>query len=112
MMLLTPTGYNIIGASVGHEKTSVIANNLPNIRYVLDNNILRSKIDRSLVSVYANVKSLSLNFKTQAAVDAIELKAFILQPDKWRDGASVAGLIRNDFTNLTLKRRTKNAQRH
>jgi hypothetical protein len=51
-----PTGYNIIGASVGHEKTSVIANNLPNIRYVLDNNILRSKIDRSLVSVYANVK--------------------------------------------------------
>jgi TonB-linked SusC/RagA family outer membrane protein len=99
----TPTGYNIIGASVGQgQNFSVIANNLPNIRYVLDNNILRSKIDRSLVSVYANVKiTPSLNFKTQAAVDAIGTEGFLYYNPINGDGAGVAGLIRNDFTNLT-----------
>lgn len=54
-----PTGYNISGPSVGQgENFSIIANNIPNIRYVLDNNILRSKIDRTLASLYTNIKFL------------------------------------------------------
>jgi TonB-linked SusC/RagA family outer membrane protein len=98
-----PTGYNIAAGSVGQgENFSVIANNIPNIRYVLDNNILRSKIDRSLVSIYANTKiTNSLNFKTQASVDAIGTEGFLYYNPINGDGAGVSGLIRNDFTNLT-----------
>ncbi|MES2853365.1 MAG: TonB-dependent receptor [Bacteroidota bacterium] len=98
-----PTGYNIAGASVGQgENLSVIGNNLPNIVYVLDNNIYRSKIDRSLVSLFADFKILpSLNFKTQGSVDAIGTEGFQYLNPINGDGAGVAGLVRNNFTNLT-----------
>ena len=98
-----PTGYNISGPSVGQaENFSIIANNIPNIRYVLDNNVLRSKIDRTLASVYANFRlSNSLNFKTQASVDAIGTEGFTYLNPINGDGVGVAGLIRNDFSNLT-----------
>ncbi|MFV8368186.1 SusC/RagA family TonB-linked outer membrane protein [Flavobacterium sp. LB2R40] len=99
----TPTGYNIAGASVGQgENLSVIGNNLPNIVYVLDNNIYRSKVDRSLVSLFADFKILpSLNFKTQGSVDAIGTEGFQYLNPINGDGAGVAGSVRNNFTNLT-----------
>lgn len=98
-----PTGYNITAGSVGQgENFSVIANNLPNIRYVLDNNVLRSKIDRTLVSVYADSKiTKDLSFKTLGSVDAIGTEGFQYLNPINGDGAGVAGSIRNDFSNLT-----------
>lgn len=98
-----PTGYNIAGGSVGQgENLSVIGNNLPNIVYVLDNNIYRSKVDRSLVSLFADFKILpTLNFKTQGSVDAIGTEGFQYLNPINGDGAGVAGLVRNNFTNFT-----------
>ena len=98
-----PTGYNISGPSVGQgENFSIIANNIPNIRYVLDNNVLRSKIDRTLASLYANIKfSNSINFKTQASIDAIGTEGFQYLNPINGDGVGLAGVIRNDFSNLT-----------
>jgi TonB-linked SusC/RagA family outer membrane protein len=98
-----PTGYNITAGSVGQgENFSVIANNIPNIRYVLDNNVLRSKIDRTLASVYADFKiTKSLNYKAQGSVDAIGTEGFLYYNPVNGDGAGVSGLIRNDFSNLT-----------
>jgi len=98
-----PTGYNITGSTVGQgQNLSVIANNLPNIVYVLDNNIYKSKIDRSLVSLFADFKiTPSLSFKTQGSVDAIGTEGFNYLNPINGDGASIAGAVRNNFTNLT-----------
>ena len=98
-----PTGYNITGSTVGQgQNLSVIANNLPNIVYVLDHNIYRSKVDRSLVSLFADFKiAPSLRFKTQGSVDAIGTEGFNYLNPVNGDGASVAGAVRNNFMNLT-----------
>ena len=98
-----PTGYNITGSTVGQgENLSVIANNLPNIVYVLDNNIYKSKIDRSLVSLFADFKiTPSLSYKTQGSVDAIGTEGFNYLNPINGDGASIAGAVRNNFQNLT-----------
>jgi TonB-linked SusC/RagA family outer membrane protein len=98
-----PTGYNVTGSTVGQaENLSVIQNNLPNIVYVLDHNIYRSKVDRSLVSLFADFKILpSLNFKTQGSVDAIGTEGFNYLNPINGDGASVKGAVRNSFANLT-----------
>jgi TonB-linked SusC/RagA family outer membrane protein len=97
------TGYNIAGGSVGRaENLSVIGNNIPNIVYVLDNNIYRSKVDRSLVSLFANFKlSSSLSLKTQGSVDAIGTEGFQYLNPLNGDGAGVAGSVRNNFLNQT-----------
>jgi TonB-linked SusC/RagA family outer membrane protein len=98
-----PTGYNILGGSVGQgENLSVIGNNYSNIVYVLDHNRLRSKVDRSIVSIFADFKILpGLNFKTQGSVDAIGTEGFQYLNPINGDGSGVAGSVRNSFVNLT-----------
>ena len=99
-----PTGYNIdninrqlVGPGVN---TTTIDDNLPNIIYVLDNNIYRSKLMRTLGSVHAMANILpNLNFRTQFGVDMSNTEGLLYWNPIHGDGATVNGRIYNTQTN-------------
>ncbi|MDP2855783.1 MAG: SusC/RagA family TonB-linked outer membrane protein, partial [bacterium] len=98
-----PTGYNIdtnpdyVGRWNNNES---IGDNLPNIVYVIDNNVFYSRILRTIGSVYAQTNILpSLNFKTQIGIDGSKTDGFLYYNAIHGDGKSVNGRVQNNFTN-------------
>lgn len=101
-----PTGYNIDDINtqyVGRGKNlQQIDDNLPNIRYTLDNNVYSSKTMGVVASGYlsANITK-DLNFRTQIGVDTKGTEGFRYWNPLHGDGQSVNGRINNNFANLS-----------
>lgn len=99
-----PFGYNIgqVGSNtmVGKgENAEYIANNLPNIRYVLDHNKNTSKITRIIGNVYADLKMAPyLNFRVQASTDNSENEGFLYWDPFHGDGRGSNGRVQNNTT--------------
>lgn len=99
-----PTGYNIDDANpaiVGRGKNlQGIDDNLPNIRYTLDNNVLSSKIMGVMASGYAMFTIADgLTFKTQIGVDIKGTEGFLYYNPYHGDGRGSNGSIQNSQTN-------------
>ena len=99
-----PTGYNIDDANtdwVGRWNNSgSIGDNLPNIMYVIDNNVFYSKVLRTIGSVYAQVKILpTLTFKTQLGIDGSKTDGFLYYSATHGDGKGSNGRVQNNFSN-------------
>jgi TonB-linked SusC/RagA family outer membrane protein len=110
---LHPTGYNIddiaypapisatgdpnvVGRWNNIEKES---DNIPNIRYVLDNNVFNSIIYRVLGTAYAQINILkSLNFKTQIGLDNSLGEGFQYYNPVHGDGRGPNGRVGNNYT--------------
>lgn len=96
-----PFGYNIAiqGANtiVGRgENTEFIANNLPNIRYVLDNNIQRTSTNRIIASGYGEFSILSwLSLRSQVSADRSDASGLLFWDPFHGDGVSTKGRIQN-----------------
>jgi TonB-dependent starch-binding outer membrane protein SusC len=100
------TGYNIDNTNrqlVGRwNNTHTIDDNLPNIRYTLDNNVYGSKVNRATMSTYGMINILpSLNFRTQIGADVSMTEGHLYWNPLHGDGASVSGRIYNDQSNYT-----------
>lgn len=101
-----PEGYNIatVGTNtmVGRwQNNEYIANNLPNIMYVLDRNKLESKITRIIGNIYADFKLLPfLNYRAQASVDRSENEGLLYWNSFHGDGRGSNGRIQNNTTKL------------
>lgn len=103
---LHPTGYNIDlldPRSVGRGlNTTVVENNLPNIIYVLDNNVIDSKVNRTIANIFADVAILpNLKYKAQASVDQGLTEGFLYYNPLHGDGQGSGGIIRNNYLNAT-----------
>ncbi len=98
-----PTGYNIDTNPdyVGRwNNVQSIGDNLPNIVYVIDNNIYYSRILRTIGNIYAQVNIMpSLNFKTQISIDGSKTDGFLYWNAVHGDGKSVNGRVQNNFSN-------------
>ncbi|WP_281637350.1 SusC/RagA family TonB-linked outer membrane protein [Flavobacterium marginilacus] len=97
-----PTGYNLdlVNNRVGQWDNKIaIANNLPNIVYIMDKNKYSSKITRILASAFANAKiTKDLNFKVQGSIDNSINKGFQYLNPLNGDGFSNKGYVYNDDT--------------
>lgn len=91
------TGYNVSGKSLGKgSNKDEIDNSIPNIIWVLDNNVYKNSNTRVLGGGYAEVKLLDgLTFKTQANVDYSMVEGYIYWNPDSGDGYSYGGLIDN-----------------
>ncbi len=101
-----PTGYNIDDLNTNYagrgQNLQQVDDNLPNIRYTLDNNVFSSKTMGVLASFYASANiTPDLNFRTQMGVDTKGTEGFRYWNPFHGDGQSVNGRINNNFTNLT-----------
>jgi TonB-linked SusC/RagA family outer membrane protein len=98
-----PTGYNIEeGANlVGKwNNLSTIDDNLPNIVYVIDNNVNDSKVNRATIGTFGIVNILpSLVFQTRFGADITMTEGLMYWDPAHGDGASVLGRIYNTQTN-------------
>lgn len=99
-----PTGYNIdlLNPSlVGRwNNTATIDDNLPNVRYVLDNNKNNSLVNRGTIGTYATVNILpSLVFQTNLGIDITMTEGLLYWNPLHGDGLSVNGRIYNTQTN-------------
>ena len=96
-----PQGYNVAisGANtiVGRgQNTEFIANNLPNIRYVLDKNIQNTTNNRILANVYGEIALKPwLNFRTQVSFDQSNANGLRFWDPFHGDGVSTRGRIEN-----------------
>ena len=103
-----PFGYNIDiegnNTIVGKwQNTQYIANNLPNIVYVMNTNRYESKVLRILGDVYADVKILPyLNYRLQASIDRSQNEGFQYLNAFHGDGRGSNGRIMN--SNSTYER--------
>ena len=101
-----PFGYNIatVGTNtmVGRwQNAEYIANNLPNIVYVLNTNKLESKVTRIIGDIYADFKILPyLNFRAQGSVDRSDNEGLLYWNAFHGDGRSTNGRIQNNSTKL------------
>jgi len=98
-----PTGYNIDilnPAIVGRgQNLQGIDDNLPNIRYTLDNNVQTSKIMGVMASIYGLVTITDgLTLKTQLGVDSKGTTGFLYYNPLHGDGRGSNGIVQNDFT--------------
>ena len=100
-----PTGYNINLATgnVGQgTNTDPVGDNISNIAYVLDFNKFQSKIQRSIVNVFASAELYKgLNYKFQASVDNPITGGFLYYNPIHGDGRGSNGRLQNDNTDLT-----------
>ncbi|MGQ9621436.1 MAG: SusC/RagA family TonB-linked outer membrane protein, partial [Bacteroidales bacterium] len=99
-----PTGYNIdlINSSwVGRwNNLESIGDNLPNIVYVIDHNVFKSRVLRTIGNVYAQFRILPfLTFKTQLGIDGSKTDGFLYYNPYHGDGQSVNGRVQNNFSN-------------
>lgn len=99
-----PTGYNIDFDSpqlVGKwNNLQTIDDNLPNIMYVLDNNIFSSKVNRATANAYGMVNILpSLIFQTRVGADLSIAEGLLYYNPIHGDGSSVNGRVHNNMTN-------------
>ncbi|MGE5355553.1 MAG: SusC/RagA family TonB-linked outer membrane protein [Deltaproteobacteria bacterium] len=100
-----PTGYNIdliTPSLVGrYNNATTIGDNLPNIVYVIDNNVYQDKVLRTLASTYANINLLpSLVLRTQFSVDKLGTEGLLYWNPLHGDGQSVNGRVQNGFQNI------------
>ena len=98
-----PTGYNIDDANpaiVGRgQNLQGIDDNLPNIRYTLDNNVLSSKIMGVTASTYGLLTIIDgLTLKTQLGADIKGTTGFLYYNPLHGDGRGSNGIIQNDQT--------------
>ncbi|HPE75686.1 MAG TPA: TonB-dependent receptor [Draconibacterium sp.] len=101
-----PTGYNIDDLNTNYagrgQNLQQVDDNLPNIRYTLDNNKYTSKTMGVLASFYASANiTPDLNFRTQMGVDTRGTEGFRYWNPFHGDGQSVNGRINNNFANRT-----------
>jgi TonB-linked SusC/RagA family outer membrane protein len=96
-----PQGYNVAiqGANtiVGRgQNTAFIANNLPNIRYVLDKNIQNTLTNRILANAFGEVAIKPwLNFRTQVSFDQSNASGLRYWDPFHGDGVSTKGRVEN-----------------
>lgn len=96
-----PQGYNVAiqGANtiVGRgQNTAFIANNLPNIRYVLDKNIQNTLTNRILANAFGEVAIKPwLNFRTQVSFDQSNASGLRFWDPFHGDGVSTKGRVEN-----------------
>ena len=101
-----PTGYNIDLLDprvVGRWKNNdVIGDNLPNIVYVLDHNVYKSAVNRTIANVFADVTILpNLKYKAQASVDQGLTDGLLYWNATHGDGNGSNGRVQNNFLNQT-----------
>lgn len=101
-----PTGYNIDDLNTNYvgrgQNLQQVDDNLPNIRYTLDNNVFNSKTMGVLANFYVMAEiTPDLNFRTQLGVDTRGTEGFRYWNPFHGDGQSVNGRINNNFANRT-----------
>ncbi|MBF7092518.1 TonB-dependent receptor [Flavobacterium sp. ALJ2] len=102
-----PTGYNLTlpleRNTVGKwDNNDIVGDNISNIVYALNNNVYKSKTQRTLASIYANAKITSdLSYKLQVSSDNAITNGFQYWNPVHGDGASRNGYLYNDVTDLT-----------
>lgn len=96
-----PFGYNIqfqgTNTIVGRgDNNEFIANNLTNIRYVLDNNIYRTATNRLIGSGYAEYEFTPwLSLRTQVSIDRSDASGLLYWNPFHGDGVSTKGRVEN-----------------
>ncbi|MFC4211885.1 SusC/RagA family TonB-linked outer membrane protein [Pedobacter lithocola] len=97
-----PTGYNItpdrraLGAGAN---LIPISDNIPNIMFVLENNVRKSQTYRLLGSTYLEANILpGLKFKTQLGVDGSYVDDFVFTDPRAGDGLSANGSISQAYS--------------
>ncbi|MGB4841050.1 MAG: TonB-dependent receptor [Saprospiraceae bacterium] len=99
-----PTGYNLSsnGQWVGQwDNTDPVGDNISNIAYVLDNNVLRSKIKRTLANIFVSADIIKgLNYRMQASVDNPNTTGFLYYNPVHGDGSGVNGRLQNRTDDL------------
>lgn len=99
-----PTGYNLtlpLGTNtVGRwDNTDPVGDNITNIVYVLDHNKYYSKVNRTLLNVFANAKITSdLSYRLQVSADNSITTGFQYWNPIHGDGRSRNGYLYNDST--------------
>lgn len=98
-----PTGYNIDATDprvVGRWQNTLLAgDNITNIVYALNNNKMRSSVNRLIGSLYSDIRLYPfLNYRFQVSVDQSQTKGFIYWNPVHGDGRGSNGYIRNDFS--------------
>ncbi|WP_246000714.1 SusC/RagA family TonB-linked outer membrane protein [Pontibacter diazotrophicus] len=98
-----PTGYNIDEVnprSLGRgPNTATIANGIPNIRFVLDNNLRRSTSYRGLGNAYLDFKIIdNLRFKTLLGADLSMTEDFLYNDPRHGDGQGSNGTLSQAYT--------------
>lgn len=101
-----PTGYNIDEENprtLGRGANSIeLANGIPNIRFVLDNDRRESYSWRLLGNVYADVNlAKGLTFRTQLGIDGNYVDDLLFQDPRHGDGFSANGRIAQAYSPLT-----------
>jgi len=96
------TGYNISAdrRSLGPgANLSPISDNIPNIRFVLDNNVRQSQTIRLIGSTYLEAKIFDgLKFKTQMGIDGSYIEDFVYTDPRHGDGFSSNGSMSQAYS--------------
>lgn len=97
------TGYNIDASdrrSLGRGGNSItISDGIPNIRFVLDNNIRKALTYRALGGAFLNFSlAPGLKFKTQFGIDASFVDDFLYQDPRHGDGFSANGILSQSYS--------------
>lgn len=99
-----PTGYNLSSDNsvVGQwDNTDPVGDNISNIVYVLDHNKFESKINRTLVNVFASIDFMEdLNLRFQASSDNPLTSGFLYYNPVHGDGFGSNGRLQNNNTDL------------
>ncbi|CAM3494125.1 TonB-dependent receptor [Pontibacter korlensis] len=98
-----PTGYNIDVVNpraLGRgPNTATIANGIPNIRFVLDNNLRKSTSYRGLGNVYLDFKLVdNLRFKTLLGADLTLVEDFLYNDPRHGDGQGSNGVVSQAYS--------------
>ena len=98
------SGYNFSsnGANVGPwQNLSPVGDNIPNIAYVLANNKIESRTNRTIVNTFASIDLFEgLNYRFQASADNPLTKGFQYRNPKHGDGRGANGLLTNNHNDL------------
>ncbi len=99
-----PTGYNInlVSGNVGQgTNLQAVGGNLSNIIYALDKNIQQSKIQRTLLNLFASADiTKSLNYRFQASTDNATTGGFLYYDPVSGDGYSNKGRLSNSTNTI------------
>ncbi|WP_026236202.1 SusC/RagA family TonB-linked outer membrane protein [Pontibacter roseus] len=98
-----PTGYNIDlvnPRALGRgPNTATIANGIPNIRFVLDNNIRKATTYRGLGNVFLDFKLVdNLRFKTILGADLTMVDDFLFNDPRHGDGQGSNGVVSQAYS--------------
>jgi TonB-linked SusC/RagA family outer membrane protein len=100
-----PSGYNIDDTQpnvMGRgSNLEVVGDNLPNIQFVLDNNVQTSRVNRLIGNFYMDIKPVStINFRTQVSIDNTNANGHLFQSPVHGDGFGVQGRVQNNFDEM------------